>query len=74
MKCQDFNQEYMPDAKRMKTTSSILYNCYKLVQGFRVTCLLQGFRVTCLFTGQYNTKVYGKITDLIYFIQKIDHV
>ena len=27
--------------------------------------LLQGFRVTCLFTGQYNTKGYGTITDVI---------
>ena len=31
-------------------------NCNKLVQGFRVTCLL---------TGQYNTKGYGTITDVI---------
>ena len=30
--------------------------CYKLGQGFRVTCL---------FTGQYNTKGYDKITDVI---------
>ena len=30
--------------------------CYKLVQGFRVTCLL---------AGQYNTNVYGTITDVI---------
>ena len=30
--------------------------CYKLVQGFRVTCL---------FTGQYNTKGYDMITDVI---------
>ena len=27
--------------------------------------LEQGFRVTCLWTGQYNTKGYGKITDVI---------
>ena len=31
-------------------------NCYKSVQSFRVTCL---------FTGQYNTKGYGTITDVI---------
>ena len=24
------------------------------------------FRVTCLFAGQYNTKGYGTITDVIY--------
>ena len=30
--------------------------CYKLVEGFRVTCLL---------TGQYNTKGYDTITDFI---------
>ena len=30
--------------------------CYKLVQGFRVTCL---------FTGQYNNKGYDMITDVI---------
>ena len=34
-----------------------LYNCSKLVQGFRVTCL---------FNGQYNTKGYGTITDVIF--------
>ena len=32
------------------------YFCYKLVQGFRVTCL---------FIGQYITKGYGTITDFI---------
>ena len=26
---------------------------------------MQGFSVTCLFTGQYNTKGYGLITDVI---------
>ena len=31
-------------------------NCYKLVQGFRVTCL---------FTGLYNIKGYDTITDVI---------
>ena len=31
--------------------------CYKLIQGFRVTCLL---------TGQYTTKENGTITDVIY--------
>ena len=31
--------------------------CYKLVQGFRVTCL---------FTGRYNTKGYDTITDVIF--------
>ena len=31
--------------------------CYKLIQGFRITWL---------FTGQYNTKSYGTITDVIY--------
>ena len=30
--------------------------CYKLEQGFRVTCL---------FTGQYNTKGYDMVTDVI---------
>ena len=30
--------------------------CYKFVQGFKVTCL---------FTGQYNTKGYDMITDVI---------
>ena len=34
------------------------YLCYKLVQRFRVTCL---------FTGQYTTKAYGTITDVIYY-------
>ena len=29
--------------------------CYKLVQGFNVTCL---------FTGQYNTKGYEMVTDM----------
>ena len=33
--------------------------CYKLVQGFRVTCL---------FTDQYNTKGYDMITDVIFTI------
>ena len=33
-----------------------LQNCYKLVQGFRVTCL---------FNGQYNTKGYAMVTDVI---------
>ena len=27
--------------------------------------LLQGFRVSCLFTGQYNTKGYDTIIDVI---------
>ena len=27
--------------------------------------LVQGFRVTCLFIGQYNTKGYGTITDVV---------
>ena len=27
--------------------------------------LVQGFWVTCLFTGQYNTKGYDTITDVI---------
>ena len=27
--------------------------------------LVQGFRVTCLFTRQYNTKGYDTITDVI---------
>ena len=31
--------------------------CYKLY--------IQGFRVTCLFPGQYNTKGYDTITDVI---------
>ena len=31
-------------------------HCYKLVQGFRVICFI---------TGQYNTKGYGTITDVI---------
>ena len=31
-------------------------SCYKLVQGFRVTCFI---------TGQYNTKGYGTITGVI---------
>ena len=30
--------------------------CYKLIQGFRVTCL---------FTGQYTTEEHGTITDVI---------
>ena len=34
---------------------STMYLCYKLVQGFRVTCL---------FTGKYNTKGYDMITDV----------
>ena len=33
--------------------------CYKLVQGFRVTCL---------FAGQYNTKGYDTITDVLYLL------
>ena len=36
-----------------------MYMCYKLVQGFRVTCL---------FTGQYNTRGYDKITDVIWLL------
>ena len=31
------------------------------VNGYDISCsykLVQGFRVTCLFTGQYNTKGY----------------
>ena len=35
---------------------AIVPSCYKLEQGFRVTCL---------FTGQHNTKVYDTITDVI---------
>ena len=35
---------------------SRLTYCYKLVQGFRVMCFI---------TGQYNTKGYGTITDVI---------
>ena len=31
----------------------------------RYYILVQGFRVTCLFTGQYNTKGYDIITDVI---------
>ena len=27
--------------------------------------LVQGFKVTCLFTGQFNTKGYDTITDVI---------
>ena len=27
--------------------------------------LVQGFRVICFITGQYNTKGYGTITDVI---------
>ena len=38
-------------------------------QGFLEYCLcyksVQIFRVTCLFIGQYNTKGYGTITDVI---------
>ena len=26
---------------------------------------MQGFRVTCLITGQYNTKGYGTIIDVL---------
>ena len=39
--------------KRTSNPSN-LNNCYKLVQGFRITCL---------FTGQYHTKGYDTITD-----------
>ena len=31
--------------------------CYKLIQGFRVTCFI---------AGQYNTDVLGHITGIIY--------
>ena len=33
----------------------VAYYCYKLVQGFRLTCL---------FSGQYNTKGYNTIIDV----------
>ena len=36
--------------------ASNLYNCYKSVQRFRVTCL---------FTGQYDTAEYGTIASVI---------
>ena len=36
-----------------------------LVNKLRLYILLQGFRITCLFTGQYNTKVYDTITDVM---------
>ena len=39
-----------------KWSGGCLLNCYKLVHGFRVTCL---------FTGQYNTKGYDTITEVI---------
>ena len=34
----------------------------------------QGFRVTCLFTGQYNTKGYDTIKDILntFEYQKLD--
>ena len=46
----------MAKTKMIFTVSQIYPFCYKLVQGFRVTCLL---------TGQYNTKGYDMITDII---------
>ena len=36
-----------------------VYNCYKLIQRFRVTGL---------FAGQYITKLHGTITGVIYTI------
>ena len=39
------------------------YNCYKLVQGFRVPCL---------FTGQYNTKGYDMMFYSCWLDQLLD--
>ena len=47
--------EVHADFKQELSMPALIY-CYKLVQGFRVTCL---------FTGQYNTKGYVAITDVI---------
>ena len=51
------NNVYESDLPIMGTSYSAvrLYICYKLVQGFRVTCL---------FTCQYNTKGYDMVTDV----------
>ena len=52
-----FNKTYFLFLIVLVVEVSIQCHYYKLVQGFRVTCL---------FTGQYKTKGYGTITDSIY--------
>ena len=44
--------------KRFARLDDLRY-CYRLIQRFRVTGL---------FAGQYNTKLHGTITDVIYTI------
>ena len=52
----------LQDILNVELIRAFLEYCYKLVQGFRVTCL---------FTGPYNTKGYYTITNVFFFSENI---